>query len=150
MSRISALPLQAKHIIVLAAVSLVCLTSGAATTWATGTISGKVTDGEGHALSGVTITVTGGSYKRTYSLSAAGTFACAGLAMRGKYTVTPTKDGYTFAPPSRTYEDLRGNFLDQNFVGSPDHGRNTNRDIEAPHSSARLSVLLPKRYWGQG
>jgi hypothetical protein len=148
MSRISKLPLRAKHIIVIAAVSVVCLTSAAANASAAAAISGRVTDADGHVLTGVTMTVTMASGNRVCPVTLAGAYTCSSLAMRGKYTITPTKESYTFTPASRTYENLSGNFLDQNFVGAPAQSANPNRDrFEASQRTERMSVLLPRRYW---
>ena len=59
------------------------------------TISGTITPGA--SGSGATLTLTGGA---TATADANGVFTFSGVA-NGAYTVTPSKSGFTFTPPSR-------------------------------------------------
>ncbi len=69
------------------------------------TISGQVTD-NGAGLSGVTVTLSGSqSGLRTTDNSGNYSFE---LIVGGNYTVTPSILGYTFAPPSQTFNPLSG------------------------------------------
>ena len=60
-------------------------------------ISGRVTDLNGDALSGVTVSAGAGVEATT---NANGDYAITDL-ITGTYTLTPTKSGYTFSPSSR-------------------------------------------------
>ena len=57
-------------------------------------------------LSGVAITLTGAAPTVT---DASGNFSFTGLAPGGNFTVTPSKNGYTFNPPSTTFTSLAAN-----------------------------------------
>ncbi|NJP07721.1 MAG: carboxypeptidase regulatory-like domain-containing protein, partial [Chloroflexaceae bacterium] len=61
-------------------------------------ISGQVTDDSGDGVAGVTIADGAGN---TATTGNDGTYTISGLAA-GDYTLTPSKDGYTFAPASRS------------------------------------------------
>jgi hypothetical protein len=61
-------------------------------------ISGHVTSG-GSGLSGVSVTATGSAGSGADTTDATGYYTISGLAS-GVYTVTPSKSGYTFSPPS--------------------------------------------------
>lgn len=61
-------------------------------------ISGRVRDGSGNGISGVTISDGAGHSAPT---DASGHYTLSGLTA-GTYTLTPSKSGYTFSPASRT------------------------------------------------
>ncbi|MGB9873276.1 MAG: carboxypeptidase-like regulatory domain-containing protein, partial [Anaerolineae bacterium] len=61
-------------------------------------ISGRVVDGSGNPISGVTLSDNAG---HTTTTGSDGRYTLSGLAA-GTYTVTPSKSGYTFSPTSRT------------------------------------------------
>jgi len=61
-------------------------------------ISGRVTDGGGAAISGVTVSDGAG---HTDTTDSNGNYTLTDLPA-GTYTLTPSKSGYTFSPPSRT------------------------------------------------
>jgi len=64
------------------------------------TTSGRVTDSNSTPLAGVSVVAgAGGSLAAT--TNASGYYTITGL-ITGTYTLTPTKSGYTFSPPSRT------------------------------------------------
>jgi hypothetical protein len=76
-------------------------------------ISGRVVDGSGNPISGVTISDNAG---HTTTTDSNGNYTLSGLAA-GTYTVAPSKTGYTFSPSSRTVSvppDATG----VNFTGS--------------------------------
>jgi hypothetical protein len=61
-------------------------------------ITGRVTDGAGNPFLGVAISAATGGHTKT---DANGNYTLSELAAR-QYTLTPSKSGYTFLPPSRT------------------------------------------------
>ncbi len=72
-------------------------------------ISGTVRDPlTASVLSGVTITLTGTS-SSTAQTGTDGRFQFNNLPQNGTYTITPTRTGYTFTPPSFTLQNLLGN-----------------------------------------
>jgi hypothetical protein len=75
-------------------------------------VSAKTTAG----ITGVLVTLSGGASK-TVTTTSTGVYSFAGLAL-GTYTVTPSKAGMTFNPPSKTYTALNANQSAQNFVGA--------------------------------
>ena len=84
--------------------SIVSFTTAAGT--ASYTVSGTVTL-SGSGLAGVTITVSG-SGNASITTTSSGTYAFVGTA-GGSYTVTPSLAGYTFTPPSATFNNLSAN-----------------------------------------
>ncbi|MCX5885765.1 MAG: carboxypeptidase regulatory-like domain-containing protein [Proteobacteria bacterium] len=78
-------------------------------------ISGTVTL-SGSGLSGVTMTLSG-TLSRTTSTDSSGNYSFTGL-INGTYTVTPSKSGYTFNPPSRTITVADASWTGQDFVAS--------------------------------
>jgi hypothetical protein len=71
-------------------------------------ISGRVTDQNRKALSGITLTLNGGAGTRSMSTDAAGNYAFNQLVAGGNYTITPQLiDKLTFTPRTRSISDLR-------------------------------------------
>jgi hypothetical protein len=66
-------------------------------------------------ISGVLVTLSGGASK-TMTTAADGVYSFAGLGL-GNYTVTPTKAGVVFTPPSKTFTALSANQTAQNYMG---------------------------------
>ncbi len=77
-------------------------------------ISGQVRGVGNVALSGVTVTLSGGASSTT-TTAADGSYAFANLAQGLTYTVTPSAPGYVFDPPSASFSnmasDQRADFL---------------------------------------
>jgi hypothetical protein len=92
------------------------------------TISGQVTL-SGNGLSGVAITLSGSQSGST------GTNGSGGYSFTepagGNYTVTPSLSGYTFSPPSQTFNGLSGNQA-ANFSASAVVGASAVRFISIP------------------
>jgi hypothetical protein len=88
-------------------------TQGYTATLQTFTVSGRVVDGSGAAVSGVTlgglpgnpVTNATGDYTATVSYGFGG-------------TATPSKAGYTFNPASRTYSNVTANQSNQGYTGT--------------------------------
>jgi hypothetical protein len=70
-------------------------------------IGGRVTDGAGAALPGVTVTL-GGAASATAQTDAAGRYAFAALPSGFDYTLTASKTHYTFSPQTRQVDGLAG------------------------------------------
>jgi RHS repeat-associated protein len=83
-------------------------------------ISGRVTTAQGAGISGVNITVTNiyGGSGGTASMDSNGNYTVSQLWPGESYSVTPSKTGYTFNPPSRTYSALQESVDDANFTGA--------------------------------
>lgn len=79
-------------------------------------ISGIVTDNNGSALAGVTVSLTGAASAST-TTNSNGIFVFAGLS-NGSYMITPTKAGYTFSPANKNVAISGGNVMDQDFSAS--------------------------------
>jgi uncharacterized repeat protein (TIGR03803 family) len=79
------------------------------------TISGQVTL-SGSGLSGVTMTLSG-SQSGSTATNGSGSYNFS-VQADGNYTVTPSLSGYTFSPPSQTFNGLGGNQV-ANFSASP-------------------------------
>ncbi len=84
----------------------------APTTWS---ITGSITPSS--AGSGASVSLTGSS-TRTTTADASGGYSFTGLA-NGTYTVTPSKSGYTFSPPSIGVVIAGAGQSGTNFTGQP-------------------------------
>src|SRR5205807_5362251 len=62
----------------------------------------------GVGQSGVTMTLSG-SQSGSIGTNASGNYSFTGLAVGGNYTVTPSLSGYSFTPPSQTFNSLNAN-----------------------------------------
>ena len=81
------------------------------------TISGRVTDGSGNPISGISISDGTG---HTVTTDSNGNYTLSDLPV-GTYTITPGRSGYTFSPVSRTVS-MPPSATDQNFTGTPVSG----------------------------
>ncbi len=90
--------------------------TGTSNTSATYSISGKVSTSGGSPIAGVTVTLSGAAPAST-STSGNGTYTFAGLA-NGAYTITPSKNRYTFSPTSISLSISGANVTGQNFTGA--------------------------------
>jgi hypothetical protein len=71
------------------------------------TISGRIVDGNGNAVATVGLTL-GGAKTASAASGSDGGYQFTGLST-GNYTVTPSKSGYTFGPPSVVFNGLSAN-----------------------------------------
>lgn len=76
-------------------------------------ISGRVVDGNGNPISGVTISDNAG---HTTTTDSSGNYTLSGLTA-GTYTITPNKSGYAFSPASRQVT-VPPNATGMDFVGT--------------------------------
>ena len=79
-------------------------------------LGGRVTDTNGNALAGTTMTLRG-SQSSTQQSDNNGDFSFTGLAAGGNYEITPSRAAYTFNPLSASFTNLGGNFT-VSFTGS--------------------------------
>jgi hypothetical protein len=79
-------------------------------------LSGRLADGTGEPIPGVTVTLSG-TVAGTSVTDSKGGYAFGPLAP-GDYTLTPSKPGWTFTPTSRTYSGLESDATGEDFVGS--------------------------------
>ena len=81
-------------------------------------ISGKVLTNMG--LNNVTVKVTGTKIaEKKAKTDRLGTYIITGLPKGGTYTITASKDGYSFSPEIKSFKDLQESQVDQNFFASP-------------------------------
>jgi hypothetical protein len=71
-------------------------------------------------MPGVTVKLAG-SASATAVTAAAGNYSFAGLPEGGDYTVTASREGYTFSPPNYLFRDLTGN-KNASFAAQPVSG----------------------------
>ncbi len=79
------------------------------------TVTGKVVDTKGQGVSGVAVTLNGGSVYKTSYTSGSGTYTFAGVP-NGTYAVEMTRSGFTFSPKSREVTVSGENMTVENFV----------------------------------
>lgn len=84
----------------------------------THTLAGLVLDSNANPLTGVTMTLSG-SQSETTVTDEFGRYSFGNLPAGASYTITPSSDGRTFTPPSRSYKLLDGNIPTINFISSP-------------------------------
>ncbi|HWT00008.1 MAG TPA: SBBP repeat-containing protein [Pyrinomonadaceae bacterium] len=78
-------------------------------------IRGRVLNGSGAGVAGVTVKLTG-SLVKTDVTDAAGNYSFYGLTPGGDFTVTPVKTNASFVPASRTFTNLNSNLININFA----------------------------------
>jgi hypothetical protein len=79
-------------------------------------VSGRVTDTNGGALPGATLTLQTAQGNATAQTDAAGDYAFADLPAVGSYTLSVSKANYVFTSPSRSFSNLTAD-LRHDFVG---------------------------------
>lgn len=83
-------------------------------------VTGYLTLANGQGINGVTMTVSGsyptGTPYTAMTTAYNGFYNISFLAAGGTYTITPLKDGYSFKPASKTFQNLSGHQT-SNFVG---------------------------------
>ncbi len=79
-------------------------------------ISGNVHTAAGQSIAGVTISLSNGG--PTVFTDSSGNYS-ATVSSGYSGTATPSLSGYSFSPPSRSYSNVGGNQLGQDFTGTP-------------------------------
>ncbi|MFC1567163.1 carboxypeptidase regulatory-like domain-containing protein, partial [bacterium] len=79
-------------------------------------ISGYIQDGNNLAISGSTVTLSGGT-SATVLTDTNGYYEFIGL-LKADYTITPVHEDYSFNPINKSYTQLASNQTNQNFVGA--------------------------------
>ena len=99
------------------------------------TISGYINNNVGNGIDGVTVTFSNNC--GTTSTNSLGFYS---LVVNSGWsgTVTPTKQNYTFAPVSLSFNNLNSDFTNQNFVGTI----NTNADFSASPTTILTGGLV--------
>jgi CSLREA domain-containing protein len=80
------------------------------------TIAGIVVDGNGAGLTGVNVHLSGSAVGDA-TTDAAGNYSFTNLQHGGSFTLTPSRTGYHFTPPSRTVGNLQGAQTGLDFTG---------------------------------
>ena len=81
-------------------------------------ISGQVSDMNGSPISGVIVTLSGGSQTRRAITNTAGVYSFAGADTNSFYSVTPERANYSFSPNQRSFS-LLADVTDATFVALP-------------------------------
>jgi hypothetical protein len=86
-------------------------------------ISGLVMDALEHPIVGVAVTIRDEEtyWTKTVFSNQAGFYMIEGIVPEATYVVTPFLSGYTFVPPRRRYDNLVGDFENQDFMATADH-----------------------------
>jgi len=79
-------------------------------------LSGLVIDSRGAGIPGVTVNLSG-TQTASVVTDASGFYTFNNLTPGGLYTITPTREGFTFTPPNAGFENLR-NSQTANFTGT--------------------------------
>jgi len=85
-------------------------------TASSGTISGRIADGSGTAVSGAVVNLSGNQTHKTIT-DANGNYKFDNVEVNGFYTVTPSRANFTFSPAQRSFS-LVGDHTDAAFTGS--------------------------------
>jgi len=104
-------------------------------------LGGSVRRPNGAAMSGVTVTLSGGQTPATVITDAQGAYSFANLPAGGNYTVTPSKTGYDFAPSSKSFTDL-GADSTADFTATPANVVISGRVAEGANALAGVTVTL--------
>ena len=109
------------------------------------TISGQVTVSGGAPLGGANLSLSGVAGGST-TTDASGNYCVNGL-IAGTYTVTPSATGYSFSPPSQTFDNLSANQTAANFAASPKVNAPPYVNIDVPVPGAVLSGMVSVEGW---
>ena len=83
---------------------------------ATFSVSGRITDGAGNPISGVTVNIQG--TRRNTFTNTDGNYSFNSLPAGQNYTLVPSKANHVFTPANRTIINLSANQTNQNFTGT--------------------------------
>lgn len=82
-----------------------------------GEVAGRITDSSGSGIGKVAVRLTGGSEDRTTITNPFGYYRFAAVPTGTPYTLTPSRKGYSFTPPSLTFSHV-GNVTNLDFTGT--------------------------------
>ena len=85
------------------------------------TVSGNILDASGKGISGVSVKISGKDADKTYATGTDGAYSFTSIK-NGTYTITPTKNNYTFSPASRQISVSGLNMDVDAFTGTPGGG----------------------------
>jgi uncharacterized repeat protein (TIGR01451 family) len=109
-------------------------------------IYGRVTTAGGTGVSGVTVAVDG-SGRPPAMTSDEGNYQVSELAVGGRYTVTPSLQGYVFNPPSRTINNLqRDRRVDFRAVACNLSISPASQSFPAAGGRGRIKITSPDRH----
>ena len=78
-------------------------------------VAGRITDAGGNGVGKVTVRLTGGAEELTTISSPFGYYTFGAVPTGSTYTLTPSRKGYSFTPPSITFSHT-GDATEQNFT----------------------------------
>jgi len=87
---------------------------------ADGSISGRISDGNGTGVAGAVVNLSGAQNRKTIT-DANGNYQFSDVETIGFYTVTPSRANYSFSPAERSFSQL-GNNTEATFAATPAGG----------------------------
>jgi len=114
-------------------------------------VAGRITDAQGNGVAGVTLTLSG-SQSATTETDAAGRYLFGYVSTSGTHSVVPWKEGLSFGPPSRTFNNP-GSHQTADFAASPANAVEGSEFFVAQHYRDFLSRepdAAGLRFWTQG
>ena len=108
-------------------------------------ISGQVTVSGAAPLAGASLALSGAA-SGSATTDAFGNYGFNGL-IAGTYTVTPSASGYSFSPPSQTFDNLSANQTAANFAASPTDNGPPSVNIDTPAPGTVLSGTVSVAGW---
>ncbi len=80
-------------------------------------VTGRVADAEGNGLPGVTLTVSG-ALSLVTETDADGNYSIPNVPANSSFTITPDREGFSFAPASRAFANLTTSQTGADFAGT--------------------------------
>ncbi|HEV2881589.1 MAG TPA: carboxypeptidase regulatory-like domain-containing protein, partial [Pyrinomonadaceae bacterium] len=108
-------------------------------------IGGRVADSGGTALAGVTLELRG-DQSATTATDAGGNYSFPGLSAGGNYTVTASKQNYTFTPPLKAFASLSSDEPRADFTAEavPKTVQFRQASYEVSEGSARATLVVTR------
>ena len=108
------------------------------------TINGKVVADDNSPMRGVSLQFSN-SQKNVYYSDESGFYEIKNIPTGFDYLIKPQETGYFFTPEKRLYQNLKGNKLNQNFIGSKYGDVTANGKITSYDASIVLSRTVGKQ-----